>query len=96
MGSKNGTFVNGEPVTDARLLTDGDTIQVGLAYRFLYVEAEATAPLAFEADRAFALRLDEERKQVWVGGRPLDPPLSPFAPPPGAIQVNPPLGAPAQ
>ena len=28
--------------------------------------------------------------------RNLDPPLSPFAPPPGAIQVNPPLGAPAE
>jgi outer membrane protein assembly factor BamB len=28
--------------------------------------------------------------------RQLDPPLSPFAPPPGAIAVNPPLGAPAE
>jgi hypothetical protein len=28
--------------------------------------------------------------------RQLDPPLSPFAPPPGAIEVNPPLGAPAE
>lgn len=77
LGSKNGTFVNGEPVTAPVLLDDGDTIQIGLAYRFTFVDAEATAPLTFDAGRAFALRLDEERKQVWIGGRPLDPALSP-------------------
>jgi hypothetical protein len=77
LGSKNGTFLNGEPVTEPRMLTDGDNIQVGLAYHFTFVDAEATAPLPFDAGRSFALRLDEERKQVWVGGHPLDPPLSP-------------------
>jgi pSer/pThr/pTyr-binding forkhead associated (FHA) protein len=29
LGSKNGTFVQGEPVTRARLLKDGDEIRVG-------------------------------------------------------------------
>ena len=29
LGSKNGTFVDGKPVTDARVLRDGDEIRVG-------------------------------------------------------------------
>jgi DNA-binding winged helix-turn-helix (wHTH) protein len=29
LGSKNGTFVAGEPVTDSRLLQDGDEIRIG-------------------------------------------------------------------
>jgi pSer/pThr/pTyr-binding forkhead associated (FHA) protein len=29
LGSKNGTFVAGEPVTDTRILKDGDEIRVG-------------------------------------------------------------------
>ena len=29
LGSKNGTFVGGKPVTDARVLRDGDEIRVG-------------------------------------------------------------------
>jgi pSer/pThr/pTyr-binding forkhead associated (FHA) protein len=29
LGSKNGTFVGGEPVTGTRLLNDGDEIRVG-------------------------------------------------------------------
>lgn len=77
LGSKNGTYINGEQATKPVPLNDGDLIQLGLAYRFIFVDAEATAPLTFDAAQAFALRLDEEKKQVWVGGQPLEPPLSP-------------------
>lgn len=77
LGSKNGTFVNGEAVTTPRLLQESDMIQIGLAYRLSFVEAEGTVPLTEDAERAFALRLDPEKKQVWISGKPLDPPLSP-------------------
>lgn len=77
LGSKNGTFVNGQAVTAPVSLKDGDVIQIGLAYRFIFVDAEATVPLAFDAAESFALRLDEDKKQVWVNGHPVEPPLSP-------------------
>lgn len=77
LGSKNGTYVNGEPVVDRRVLTDGDVVQIGLAYQLVFVDAEATVPLTFDASQAFALRLDEEKRQVWVNGQALDPSLSP-------------------
>ncbi|HBY95688.1 MAG: FHA domain-containing protein [Ardenticatenaceae bacterium] len=77
LGSKNGTYVNGEPAMGSVILEDGDLVQLGLAYRFIFVDAEATAPLIFDAAQAFMLRVDEEKKQVWIGGQPLEPPLSP-------------------
>ncbi len=75
--SKNGTFVNGEPVHTPTRLKDGDILQIGLAYRLSFVEAESTVPLPDNAEDPFALRLDPDKKLVWVGGRELDPPLSP-------------------
>lgn len=77
LGSKNGTFVNGDPVTGPRILHDGDLIQVGLAYRLAFVGAEATVPLPPERETSFVLRLDREKKQVWVNGQVVEPPLSP-------------------
>ena len=77
LGSKNGTFVNGEAVLAPRLLHESDVIQIGLAYKLSFIEAEGTVPLTEDAERAFTLRLDTEKKQVWVSGKLLDPPLSP-------------------
>ena len=43
LGSKNGTFVGGQPVTTARRLEDGDEIRVGpVALRFTAAAAERT------------------------------------------------------
>ena len=77
LGSKNGTHVNGEPVMQPRRLNDGDLLQIGLAYRLSFVGAEGTVPLTYDAEQTFALRLDPTKKQVWVSGKILDPPLSP-------------------
>lgn len=77
MGSKNGTFVNGEPVHVPTRLKDNDVIQIGLAYRLAFVGAEGTLPLPGDVEDPFALRLDPDKKMVWVGGKVLDPPLSP-------------------
>jgi hypothetical protein len=77
LGSKNGTFVNGNRVQEPVRLKDGDLIQIGLAYRLSFVGAEGTVPLHFDAGKGFALRLDSEKKQVWIVGKQLEPPLSP-------------------
>lgn len=77
LGSKNGTHVNGENIHAPRLLKDGDTLQIGLAYKLTFVEAEGTVPLPRDAGKIFALRLDTEKKQVYVSGTLIDPPLSP-------------------
>ncbi len=83
--SKNGTFVNGEPVTDApRRLTDGDEIQIALRFRLTFVDAGATAPLSLEEPvsagffqpASSGLHLDDTRRTVSVAGQILEPPLS--------------------
>ena len=43
LGSKNGTFVGGEPVTGARVLVDGDELRIGpVSLTFTVVAAEPT------------------------------------------------------
>ena len=75
LGSKNGTFVNGQELPGPYPLQDGDEIQIALCCRLVYVDAEATVPLILER-HAEGLRLDSESKRVWIAGRELDPPLS--------------------
>jgi DNA-binding response OmpR family regulator len=71
--SKNGTFVNGEPVEGSRALHDGDEISIAARYKLYFVDADATAPLLFEGR---GLRIDRDAVQVYVNGVALDPPLS--------------------
>jgi len=75
LGSKNGTFVNGQELSGPYPLQDGDEIQIALCCRLAYVGAEATVPLILERHLQ-GLRLDLESKRVWVGGQELEPPLS--------------------
>ncbi len=76
LDSKNGTFLNGQPVTSPTALTDGDEIGIALAARLAFVDAGATAPLVFEVKRSPQLRIDAASKRVWVTGREIEPPLS--------------------
>lgn len=77
LGSKNRTFVNGEAIEAPRLLRDGDIVQIGLAYRFSFVDREGTIPVHIEMTDERRLRIDPERREVWVAGRLVEPPLSP-------------------
>jgi len=75
LGSKNGTFVNGQELIEPYTLQDGDEVQIALSFKLLFVDAGATVPLFFEERRA-GLHLDKDAKSVWIKGRELDPPPS--------------------
>jgi predicted component of type VI protein secretion system len=76
LGSKNGTHLNGREVVTAQPLHDGDEIQIALRFKLAFVDAGATAPLVFDETVTNGLRLDATSHQVWINGRPLQPPLS--------------------
>lgn len=82
LGSKNGTFHNGKPVTGSAHLEDGDVIQVALAQEFVFLGQDATIPLApgdFESaviSYFRRVRLERDSRRVWILNRELTPPLS--------------------
>ena len=82
LGSKNGTFHNGKPISSPTRLEDGDVIQIALAQEFVFLGQDATIPLApgdFEASVISyfrRIRLDKESRRTWILNRELDPPLS--------------------
>lgn len=75
LGSKNGTFVNGQQLTKPHSLQDGDEVQIAFCCKLAFVGADATAPVIFE-ESLQGLYMDLESKRVWVAGQELDPPLS--------------------
>ncbi len=74
LGSKNGTYVNGDPVTFPRELKDGDEIQIALRFKLAFVGAEETAPLEMELENE--LWIDDRSHDVYLGNKRLSPPLS--------------------
>jgi predicted component of type VI protein secretion system len=77
LGSKNGTFLNGQQIQGTVPIQDGDEIQIALAVRLLFVGTDATVPLSFEMPRSITnLVLDEDKRTVLIKGKELDPPLS--------------------
>ena len=82
LNSKNGTWVNGYRLLGARELDDGDEIRVAKDIRLRFVGSGATAPTTTRGmpapvgARDSRLRLDVERRQVYIGEGVLDPPLS--------------------
>lgn len=78
LGSRNGTWVNGQRLEGSRELYDGDEIHIALAVRLQYSGSNATAPLPFELPTSISgrLRLDRESRRVFIRDVELDPPLS--------------------
>ena len=76
LGSKNGTYLNGEPLRQGVELRDDDEIQIALCERFRFIGTDATLPLG-EIHPGRELRLDRQSKRVLVGSVEIDPPLSP-------------------
>lgn len=76
LGSKNGTYVNGQEVrSEPYRLRDGDEIQIALYIRMGFVGADATVPLELTGPYK-GLRIDRPAKRVFIGGQELSPPLS--------------------
>ena len=73
-GSKNGVFVNGQRVVKTHSLGDGDIIQLAPGLELIYVDSEATAPLP--GRRSKGLDIDGDKRQVYIHGQLLSPPLS--------------------
>jgi len=77
LGSKNGTYLNGQRLTQPVRLVDGDEIGIAFAARLRFVDAGATVPLTLEASPQPQIRVDPASRSVWVAGQELHPPLSP-------------------
>ncbi len=79
MGSKNGTFVNGEAVgVQPYRLHDGDEISLARIVRIGFVAGDATLPLDDMMPLPTArLEVDPSACRIRLGRIELDPPLSP-------------------
>jgi hypothetical protein len=76
MGSKNGTFLNGEPISgDPRPIRTGDEISIALCAKLTFIEDDATAPV-IPVHYKSAIRMDFDAKRVWVNEQEVIPPLS--------------------
>ena len=87
LGSKNGTYRNGERIEEPIYLLDGDMVQIALVQGFVYLSSDATLPLDFSdlsalskpqtyQDTQGLLRLDARARRVWLREEELEPPLS--------------------
>jgi len=84
LGSKNGTFNNGNPLKGSVILADGDTIQVALVQYFYFLSSDATLPLDKQVSTEYFdkitqkenIVLDAKSRRVWIGGEEILSPLS--------------------
>ncbi len=89
LGSKNGTYLNGEIISEPVMLQDGDVLQVALVQQFVYLNSDATLPLAGNLPFPGAasveeganppvgrLYLDPRSRRVWLNEEEVLPPLS--------------------
>ncbi|MCL4251014.1 MAG: FHA domain-containing protein [Anaerolineae bacterium] len=79
LDSKNGTWLNGQQIKGVHRLFDGDEIHLALAVRMQFIGSGSTAPLPFEppAQMTSRIRIDPQARRVFIGGKEIDPPLSP-------------------
>lgn len=75
-GSKNRTYVNGRPITEPYVLTDGDEVGIAMRFKLLFVDAESTAPLPPSPTARRGVVVDEATKRILVNGIELTPALS--------------------
>ncbi|HRQ32141.1 MAG TPA: FHA domain-containing protein [Anaerolineales bacterium] len=75
LGSKNGTYHNGAPLTAPVVLQDGDHIAVGIAQQFQYLTSDANMPL-LDGGKPGRLMMDRKSRRVWIRQQELIPSLS--------------------
>ena len=83
LGSKNGTWLNGNRFEGTRQINDGDEVHLALKVRLRFVGSGITAPVTGNIPDVIPsmggkgrLKIDLESRQVFIRGGELDPPLS--------------------
>ncbi len=76
LGSKNGTHCNGDQLSSAKILQDGDTIQIAVSQQFMFLVSDATMPLTDTNIRIGRLMMDLRSRRVLVDQQQVTPPLS--------------------
>ena len=81
LGSKNGTYVNANLISDPQMLQDSDLLQIALVQSFVFLSSDATMPmegmdLPVISRASRRLFLDTRSRRVWVGTQEVLPPLS--------------------
>ena len=76
LGSKNGTYLNGQLVEHEAELHDDDEIHIALSERIRFIGADATLPLG-DIPTVEALRLDRQSRTILLNCIEIEPPLSP-------------------
>ena len=82
LGSKNGTFVNGDLIgeDEERLLNSGDLLGLSaesVKLRFRGSSSEAVTQTLTSARDTGEVRIEKGSREVWVRGEKLEPPLTP-------------------
>lgn len=72
--STNGTFVNGERISERHILQDGDSIQIAPHFQVRFVDSSSTAPMP-SRHRPLRLEVDNAERRVLIGEQEVD--LSP-------------------
>jgi len=82
LGSRNGTYLQGNQLKSPKLLNDSDVIHVAVVQEFIYLSSDATLPLDGEGfdyvpnQIPGLLRLEKRSRRVWIGNVEVLPPLS--------------------
>ena len=80
LASKNGTYRNGERLSEPVFLLDSDVVQVAIVQHFVFLSSDSTVPVderpTESLPAAGRLYLDERSRRVWIGQQELVPPLS--------------------
>ena len=78
LDSKNGTWVNGDPLKGTRELRDGDRLQLALTTHIQFIASGSTTPMQITPGDILKgpLQLDAGARRVFINGVELDPPLS--------------------
>lgn len=80
LGSKNGTYYNGDQVLEPKSLVDGDSVLIAMVHHFTFLSSDATMPMddarAAQYFGSFGLELDARSRRVWINQAELLPPLS--------------------
>ena len=79
LGSRNGTFLNGEKMVPLQQypLRANDTLNIADEIELVYDDPATTAQLNFDPNERIGLSVDDASGQAYLGEALIDPPLSP-------------------